>query len=327
MERSLRGVQIRRIFLRGMLGSLLIATVVAISALLATGFTDTTGRILGTFFSLAVYCALIIACAALIEKRRNALVSRVGLAGFTACFALVLFAVWSPALGWAQFDLTIKTLATAAYFLAAWVLALPCERVVETKPARWIGWIGLAAVALTSACSIAHIWDYRFFWSDQNNWQALAVGGLISFALAHICMLLLTPIAASAATLRTIAIAFAAATAGLWSLFVINQLNDDLSWRWLGALGIADAAATLAVIIFSRARGVDAVAKLTPGLAQIDLSCPRCQVRQTLVAGESACRACGLQFKIEVQESRCRKCDYPLWQLPHRRCPECGLEF
>jgi hypothetical protein len=44
-------------------------------------------------------------------------------------------------------------------------------------------------------------------------------------------------------------------------------------------------------------------------------------------AGASQCTACGLKLRIEIEEPRCAKCDYLLWQLPQRRCPECGTAF
>lgn len=324
MEHSLRGVHMRRIFLRGMLGSLLIATVVAIVALLAAGFTGITWRILSTFFTLAIYCGLIGACAALREKRRNTWLSAVGALGFSACLALILFGVWASASGWAALEFQVTAWATSACFLSAWLLALPCERVLEAFLPRWPGLVGCTVIAATCAVWIMWLWDGSRFYGAE---RTVFVLGIISFALGHICFLQLTPLAPNVAWLRAAAIALVAATAGVWSLFVLNDSDDDVSWRLLGAVGIADAAATLGVMILSRGRRVEAVANLSPGLAQIDLSCPRCEARQTLIAGECACRECGLKFNIEVEESRCRKCDYPLWKLPQRRCPECGLAF
>ena len=55
----------------------------------------------------------------------------------------------------------------------------------------------------------------------------------------------------------------------------------------------------------------------------LTLTCPRCEVEQTMRAGGGTCRGCRRPLLIEIEEPRC-ECGYLLFRLASPTCPECG---
>jgi hypothetical protein len=96
--------------------------------------------------------------------------------------------------------------------------------------------------------------------------------------------------------------------------------------RLSGAGTILSICATLALLITARInRGVNIDPQTASVLSDlIDLFCPRCKTRQTLPAGDSACRACGLRISIKLEEPRCASCGYLLYKITGTSCPDCG---
>ena len=115
--------------------------------------------------------------------------------------------------------------------------------------------------------------------------------------------------------------------AAMASASIAWEIDEEFWYRWLGAVGVLDACSSFALLIMAKLRQVGKVENLQSAAARVELRCPRCTALQTVDAGVAKCSACGLKFRIEIEEPRCAKCDYLLWQLPERRCPECGTEF
>ena len=157
--------------------------------------------------------------------------------------------------------------------------------------------------------------------------KATAVVCFVAFSSAHTCLLVRVPGAGKIGWLLNAVIACVWAVATTVSVMVIWEIEDEFWFRVLGALGVLDASGSLALLIVVKLRQVGGIQKLQSAAARVELRCPRCATMQTVDAGASKCGACGLKFRIEIEEPRCATCDYLLWQLPERRCPECGTPF
>lgn len=51
------------------------------------------------------------------------------------------------------------------------------------------------------------------------------------------------------------------------------------------------------------------------------------QMKQGLPVTTFRCPACGYLESYALNPMRCKRCDYPLWNLRDRKCPECGKPF
>lgn len=56
----------------------------------------------------------------------------------------------------------------------------------------------------------------------------------------------------------------------------------------------------------------------------LTVTCPRCQIAASTLAGDSSCPTCGLRRRIDLETPACTKCGYLLTGLSSDRCPECG---
>jgi len=62
------GLRLKRLFLRGLVCSLVACALVAVGVLLAAAFNETTGKILTTLAALAVHSGFAMVCAASLER-------------------------------------------------------------------------------------------------------------------------------------------------------------------------------------------------------------------------------------------------------------------
>jgi phage FluMu protein Com len=157
--------------------------------------------------------------------------------------------------------------------------------------------------------------------------KATAVASIVAFACAYSCLLIRVPGGGTIEWLLKGALACLWALAALGSGMIVWEINADFWFRILGALGVLAASSSLALLILAKLRQVGKIERLESTAAQVELRCPRCTTLQVVDVGASSCASCGLNFRIEIEEPRCAKCDYLLWQLPQRRCPECGTPF
>ncbi|MCG3128960.1 MAG: hypothetical protein CHACPFDD_03856 [Phycisphaerae bacterium] len=317
-----RFLHLKRVFLRTLVVSLVACAGIAVAALLLQTFGRTTFRILGTLASLAIHSGVAIACADCIERRRWPVLSGVGLLLFATNFALHAAMTWWPGL---SMEWTARAWGCTSALMAGYILAIPCADLIERRINRVLGSIGLAA------CAIAFGGLQRLIWVDSppevEVTKAIAVGCIAAFTLAHTCLLVRVPGGTTLAQVARLAVIAAWLTGGWGSVVLTLELDPEPHFRILGALGVLDACATLALVLMAKIRKTQRVEALVSTERQIQIVCPRCTAAQTVNAGASKCGACGLKFRIEIDEPRCAHCDYLLWQLSDRRCPECGHAF
>jgi hypothetical protein len=106
-----------------------------------------------------------------------------------------------------------------------------------------------------------------------------------------------------------------------WSGFYLYQ---DVFLRDLGALSLLVALGTLAVPILHKLKRIDKFASSESTKLELQVTCPRCFLTQTIQSGHSHCSHCRLKFHLEIEEPRCPQYNYLLHQLTSPRCPECG---
>jgi hypothetical protein len=315
-------LRLKRVFLWALVASLTTCAAIAVAALLFARFNETTARILGTLGALAFHSAVAMACAWSLERRRWPALSLTGLAAFGVSFVVLVTCIWVPGL---PDDYVPRAMLTTGALLGYYLLAIPGASSRERRRLLPLALTALGACAVGLLMVLICIWVERA--ENVAFGKATAVAAIIAFSLAHTCLLAHVPAGPSLAWLLKGGMAAAWAFAGLGAAMIVMELDDEFSFRLLGALGVVDACGSLALVILVKVRQVQKIEKLTSAAARIELYCPRCSGRQVVDAGASQCAACGLKLRIEIEEPRCAKCDYLLWQLPERRCPECGTPF
>ena len=317
-----RKLRMKRVFLRTLIASLAISGGVAVVALLAGTFTETTAKILLTLGALAVHSGFALAAAAALERGRWPALNRRGFLVFAINFVVLIACIWWPT---GLDEQVLRAMGETGILLAAYLLAIPGAAFLESARSRVLGGASVALVAAATAMWLVCVWaDPR---DDHTFLKATLIMSLVAFSSAHSCLLWRLPRVEMAGRLVWLTLAAAWGVTGLGSLMILFELEQDYLFRWLGALGVVDACGSLAVLIMARLGQTAAAERMTTTSAQVELRCPRCLTGQTITAGKCACTACGLKFRLEIEEPRCAKCDYVLWQLPERRCPECGTEF
>jgi hypothetical protein len=320
-NRSTR-LRLKRIFLLSLVISLATCATVAVFALLRGKFDETTGRILGTLGALAFHSGVSMFCAFTLERRRWPELSLAGLVLFGISFAILTACIWLPGI---SDDYIARAILTTCALTGYYLLAIPCASLCERRRSIPLSLGGLGACIVGFLMLLVCIWAPHA--ENVLFGKATGIAGLVAFAFAHTGLLLHVRAVPSLSLLRKGCIACAWAVA-LWATrIILEEADDEFSFRLLGALGVVDACGSLALVILAKVKQVQKTEKLTSVEAQLEICCPRCTTRQVVAAGASKCGTCGLKFRIEIEEPRCAKCDYLLWQLPQRRCPECGTPF
>ena len=100
--------------------------------------------------------------------------------------------------------------------------------------------------------------------------------------------------------------------------------DEEIFFRGLVALIILTATATLSLpviwLITKLKRGGDTA--MTQKV-MVDLTCPRCSLKQQLPVGTATCGQCRLEIAIRIDEPRC-DCGFLLYRFDGATCPECG---
>jgi hypothetical protein len=322
-EKTASRLRLKSVFLRTLVFSLTTCAFVAVIALLVGKFTEFTGKVLLTLGALALHSGLAMICATTLERRRWPRWSMAGLVLFGLNFALVIACTWLPGLYHSQAE---KAYLTTLPLIGFYVLATPCADLLEQG--RWpklafAGWAtGVIAFAMVLVC----IW-VEPTGSDVFP-RATAIVSIMALSLTQTCLIVRVPGRAQLGWLMYSTLAAVWAVTVLASAMIVTEPDAEFWFRLLGALGVLDATGSLTLLIMAKLRQVSRAEvglQTTPAL--IELRCPRCTASQVLTTGDGHCAVCDLKIRIEIEEPRCPKCDYLLWQLPERRCPECGTPF
>lgn len=315
-------LRLKRLFLWGLIISLTTCTAIAVAVLLVWKFDETTGRILGTLAAVAFHSGVAMVCADSLERRRWPSLSVAGLILFGANLALLLACIW-----WTNLhdDSIGRAIATTGALVGYYIVAVPCAALRERRRLAPLAWTGLAVCAAGFSMLLICIWATRH--ESITFGKATAIVAIAAFSLAHTCLLVRVPRGIRLEWLVLATLGCVWVLAGQAALMIAFELDKEPEFRVLGALGVMDACGSLALIILVKLRQVQKVEQLASTEAKLEIVCPRCTARQVVNAGASQCQSCGLKFRIEIEEPRCAKCDYLLWQLTQRRCPECGTPF
>jgi hypothetical protein len=315
-------LRLKRVFLLTLVLSLTTCAVVAVLVLLLGTFTEFTGKVLTTLGALAVHSGIAMICADCRERRRWPLLNLFTLLAFGVNFVVLLTCIWWP--GWFGETTARAAVATAA-LLGFYLLAIPCADLYERNVRKPVALPGLAACVVALGMVLVCIWEEP---TDSEAFpKATAVMAIVAFSFAHTALLLRVPGGGSVDWLLRGALLCVWAIAAIASATIVWEIEDEFWYRVFGAVGVLDASGSLALLILAKLRKVGKVEKLQTAAAQIELRCPRCTASQRVDLGAAKCGVCGLKFRIDIEEPRCAKCDYLLWQLPERRCPECGTPF
>jgi hypothetical protein len=321
-EAIIRDLRLKRRFLQTLVASFGAGALVAVVVLLIGEFDETTARVLITLGGLALHSGVAMGLAAAIERRFVPTLSQIGLVLFAANFAVFVTGVWWP--GGLDMPALRATLTTLA-LLGAAVIVTPGADLLERNQWRPVALPGVVLVALALVMTLVCIWGPE---TDNAAFpKATAIVAIVAFSVAQACLLLRVPGAATLTAVLGGTIAAIAVVAGMATFAIITEIENDLYYRVFGAAGVLDACGALVLLILAKLRQVGRVAGLESATPQVEITCPRCTTRQNVAAGASKCATCGLKFRIEIQEPCCEKCGYLLWQLPDRRCPECGTAF
>lgn len=316
-------LRLKRVFLLALVFSLGTCALIAVIVLLVGEFNEFSAKVLLTLVSLAVHSGVAMVCAHGLERQRQPALNTLALVLFAGTFCLVTGCLWWP--GGLSGQAFGRAAATTGTLLAGYILSVPGADLFERRVRR-----PLSGVALGVCAAAWLMWCVCIWAEDAENeafLKATLVASVVAFALAHTCLLVRVPGGGVLGGLLSGTMSCLWLLAALVSGLIITEADDEFWFRLMGALGVLSASGSLALLILAKLRQVGRRAALQTTAARVELHCPRCTAAQTVDAGASACAACGLKFRIEIEEPRCAKCGYVLWQLPTRRCPECGTAF
>ena len=140
----------QKLFFRVMLGSLGLAAICGVLAMLTTNYV-VLGRVAATAAMTAITAAVMNRLGERTLTDRHRLIGQVGmgLAGF--CFLLTLVAIWTPGESWRWWLTALAIASTTPALLAAWQLA-------QWPPARLAGRVGFGLACVLSVGWLVAIW-------------------------------------------------------------------------------------------------------------------------------------------------------------------------
>ncbi|MGD8452050.1 MAG: hypothetical protein PVJ57_09555 [Phycisphaerae bacterium] len=312
----------KRLMLRALVVSLATCALVAVGALLLGKFDETTVRILLTLGALALHSGVAMACAASLERRLWPRLSLLGLLAFGINFCVLISCIWWPG----GLDTpAVRAFLTTGVVLATYIVAIPSADLYDRRYAQPVAMAGMAACVAALVMTLVCIWSE---WTDDLTFaKATGIVAVGAFSLAHTCIVVRVPRDGALIWLVGGTLVFIWTLAAMWSTAIVIEPTDEMFFRVFGAVGVLDATGSLALLILAKLRRMARPELMQSTAVTLELHCPRCRLEQVVPAGKSQCSACGLKFTVEIEEPRCPKCDYLLWQLPERRCPECGTPF
>ncbi len=321
---TLGRLRLKRLFLRALVISLAAGVLIGVGALLLPiPFGRTTQNILGTLAALVVYCGLALGCADTLEKQRWPRLSATLLVLLVPGFLVLLTCIWARS---PSEELLFRGVLTTLVLFVAYPVAIPSADLLERGQQRGPATVALGSCAIAVLLLLTGTWTDGFL-DDETSVKTTATACVVALSCAHMCVLLRVPGSATLGTLTPATMGCLWLVAALIVGAIWAEVSSEWYYRVLGALAVLAVGGSLGVLMLAKLRQVRRLETLESAVARVELRCPRCTQVQTVDAGASRCVACGLKFRLDVEEPRCEKCGYLLWQLPERRCPECGTPF
>ncbi len=215
---------------------------------------------------------------------------------------------------------------------ASSILGLCCAIAWERR--RWhpLGPVAALAVGLATTLAIYSVWQHYDRWNanlalPEIPWEITFSAWVLAIAGPIASLLSLANLDQRYKWIRKSTVLCLALLALLF--FVVIWMkpyrwDSELLSRGMGVLGIGVACGTLAIPIFHRISAIQRREAVRTTELSLTVTCPRCNLAQTLPVGRSACAKCKLRFTIDIEEDNCPQCGYALYKLESASCPECG---
>lgn len=249
------------------------------------------------------------------------------LVSIAACGALGVYCLLLGNLGQTEG----KILGSTALIGAASILGLVDVMAWEHRKWHPLGMLGVFAAALALLLTLVMIWSrdlgLGYLENTEAFWKLVGIAWVLAVSLPHISLLSFARLHRGYLWAQRWTILFIAMLAGTISFLILAEPrypDQDLYMRLVGIFAIADVCGTIAMPILHRVSSIRTREAVRTVELKVTLTCPRCELAQTLAVGRSSCAGCGLRFAIEIEEDLCENCGYPLYRLESAACPECG---
>ncbi|MHC4609814.1 MAG: hypothetical protein ACYS7M_05650 [Planctomycetota bacterium] len=183
--------------------------------------------------------------------------------------------------------------------------ALACASTLEQGRCMALMWSGIAALALSATGWIAFALRGGALTSQAEqlwvSWLAPPTCWAGLCVVIGLAMQRRQPGVVGAwtrrATIAGAALLAAAIPPVVW--FDLGHLEDEVV-RGLGALAVLIVLGTVATLIIARLQQLEGVEDQEHVRLDFTATCPRCELRQSMVTGGDVCRNCGLRVKVIV---------------------------
>jgi hypothetical protein len=272
-------------------------------------------ELLGTAAILVPVTGFAMAFLKMIHSANMRVAGWTGLALTALCLVLALFAIWLP---WgARYDTIERLWGTAATVSGMGLLAVAALVGFGEDRRHW-RWAGVLSGVAACWIAIASVWAGEF---RHENLLAACIA--VAFWVALAIPLRRIDLKREHRWLGHATLAAGGLAAALWTMLVWG-FDEDLGARAAAACSILTACGVMALGLLARLNRKVDTRDLPSDLRNITLFCPRCNKKQTLLLGNSACGACGIKLEIKAEQPSCRECGYLLYGQTAERCPECG---
>lgn len=146
--------KVKKIFLRGFIGFLVLTALVAIFAVFSDSFGETQKSILATTFTISIASICAMACAAFIERRSLVWLGTAGIACSALAGVLLLSGIWNLFVSDFSFKITASFITISIAFAHAFLLALP----ELDKRYKWIQPATATTIGLLAILIIVVMW-------------------------------------------------------------------------------------------------------------------------------------------------------------------------
>ncbi len=244
-----------------------------------------------------------------------------GLALTATCLVLSLIAIWLPSgaafTNPSRYHTLERLWGTAATVGGVGLLAV-AALVGLGEDRRYWRWAGVVSCVAAAWLGVTSVWG-----GDIHHENLLALFIAVAFWVALAIPLRRIELKREHRWLRHATLVAGGLAASLWTMLVWG-LDEDLGGRAAAACSILAACGTMALGLLARLNRKVDTRDLPGELRHITLFCPRCNKKQTVPLGASACRACGIKLEIKAEQPSCRECGYLLYGETVDRCSECG---